>query len=174
MPESESQILTPHQKHNKQKNPVLASPNTPQAIKHPPDKSALQVPRLFRVPNSPKLFRSESRQGRSRWNQSNENGAMACLYVTRILGVEVVSVAVVDSPVIGAAVLIAVGGVLLAPWDGVESTGSSVRSAVLGKKICIEEVLCAVSQRTILVHERECIRKHRICRLRRDGDDRRR
>lgn len=55
-----------------------------------------------------------------------------CLYVAWILGVEAVSVTVVDGVVIGAAVLLAVGGVLLAPWDGVQRAGRSVRNAVLG------------------------------------------
>lgn len=49
-----------------------------------------------------------------------------------ILGVEAVSVAVVDGVVIGAAVLLAIGGVLFAPRDVVERTGRSVGNTVLG------------------------------------------
>lgn len=49
-----------------------------------------------------------------------------------IRGAKAVSVAVIDGVVIGAAVLLAIGGVLLAPWDGVKRTGRSVRKAVLG------------------------------------------
>lgn len=65
----------------------------------------------------------------------------ACLYLAWILRIEAVSVAVVDGIVIGAAILLAIGGVLLAPWDGVERAGRSIRNAVLGQKIGIEEVL---------------------------------
>lgn len=56
----------------------------------------------------------------------------ACLYVASILGVEAVAVAVVDGVVIGTAVLLAVGGVLVAPWDGVQRAGRSVRKTILG------------------------------------------
>lgn len=49
-----------------------------------------------------------------------------------ILGTKGVSIAVIDGVVIGAAVLLAIGGVLLAPWDGVKRTGCSVGNAVLG------------------------------------------
>lgn len=63
------------------------------------------------------------------------------LYVARILGVEGVAVAVVDGVVIGAAVLLAVGGVLLAPRDRVERAGGAVRNAVLGQQVGVEEVL---------------------------------
>lgn len=63
------------------------------------------------------------------------------LYLAWILGGEAVSVAVVDGVVIRAAILLAVGGVLLIPWGGVERAGGSVRNAVLGQKIGVEEVL---------------------------------
>lgn len=63
------------------------------------------------------------------------------LYVAWILGVEGKAVAIVDGVVIGAAVLLAVGGVLLAPRDRVERAGGAVRNAVLGQQVGVEEVL---------------------------------